>query len=182
MPILSNPKHEAFARHMADRNITSNAEAARLAGYSERRARVMASELCKRPEINCRVDELRNRVTVQTVTHLAITKEIISREMWETYRAARDLKQLSTARQALVDLGGELFGMFVKKTETKIDLPTDPAQLTDSQLLQLQHWMERMRYGDDQQAIQEARKRAGLLEIEGPVTDVVPEKKNEDGW
>jgi hypothetical protein len=59
MPMLRNPKHEAFAKSIAAG--TNLVDAARAAGYGEARAKTTGSELRKYPKIMERIAELLER-------------------------------------------------------------------------------------------------------------------------
>lgn len=154
---------------MARHDPVTQAEAAKLAGYSERSAKQMGSDIWKRPRVQARIKELKDRSCQVAVTATGITKAWVIQEMLATYYAAREEKQLGTARQALVNIGSEIAGgMFIQRGEFKIDWPEDLSLLDERQLQVLEHYAKRLM--------------GKALEIKGEVMDVVPEKKEEDGW
>ncbi len=78
MPVLSDPKHEAFARAVAAG--ATKREAAIAAGYAESDASSRGSKLAARPEIKDRIAELTGEVQAAICEKLAITAERVLEE------------------------------------------------------------------------------------------------------
>lgn len=179
MPILTNPKHEAFAQAIGLGTSSSHVDAAKIAGYKGTAIRSAATKLYAMPHIKARIEELGNKRTQQVVAVATISKQWVLEELADTYRAAKEKGDLNQRRLVLGDIGTEL-GMFVKKTEAKFEWTGDPSELTDAQLKKLQHLLERLAFGNDEQALIEARREGNVLDIEA--VDVVPQEKEPDGW
>ncbi len=87
---LAKPKHEAFCReYVVDFN---GAQAAIRAGYSERTARAIASELLTKPDIQARVKTLREA----SFARLDASADDVLRMWWET--ATADPNELTQHR------------------------------------------------------------------------------------
>lgn len=98
MPVLSDPKHEAFAQHRAKGK--SQAEAYKLAGYKG--DRTAASRLSTNVNIQARIEELTAQVAKKTVEHSAfeaktmfdaLLQDIVDAKAAGDYKTAADLRK-----------------------------------------------------------------------------------------
>lgn len=156
MPILPNPRHEKIAQELAKGSKKLDAY---VSGGFKRNA-ASATNFAKRPEIEARVKEIREKriereesleiVTSQRVAQkLEITKEkIIQSLWWNAQRCLRgqpvlDENGIQTgkysgkpdsagANNALKLVGMECFGMFIERVE--IGGPGDFSRMTDEEL------------------------------------------------
>jgi hypothetical protein len=126
MPALSNPKHEIFARELA--NGTPADEAYALAGY--RKSRSNASVLRTNQNISGRIAELQSAGSVRA----EITIERLIREADAIQPAAMASGQYSAATSALISKA-KLAGLWgEKRHDTNINRNVDPRTLSDEQL------------------------------------------------
>ena len=113
MAMLRNPKHELFARYLAEGS--NKSEAARKAGYSEKSAGSFGHALAHKPHIEARTNELRQRADALVTQEVALSKEWILLKLVQIVDRALppDGKPMqgSVANKALELLGKEL-GMF----------------------------------------------------------------------
>ena len=93
---LTDKQHETFARNVADGY--SLTEAAKRAEFPELSAHNIGSRLMKHPQIQQRVEELRNSKESSRVAREAW----LIQELKETHRLAREAKQYGICVQALV--------------------------------------------------------------------------------
>jgi len=114
---LKNSRHEAFASHVAKG--ISHTEAAKLAGYAEGSAHVTGCRLLKNAKVLSRIQELKGRVTEQTVTTSGITKAWVISKLRENAEQGMKEGQRTPAIRALELIGKEL-GMFVDRKEIGI--------------------------------------------------------------
>ena len=108
MPILDNPKHEAFARELAKGS--SQAESYASAGY--RPSDQHASRLASDGKVLARVAELTARITDAVM----LTREWVLERLIANANAAMEERDGNVANRALELLGKEL-GMFVDRSE-----------------------------------------------------------------
>lgn len=107
MPIIDNPRQEAFAQHL----VTGHAqiEAYRLAGYGKP-SDAVASRLSRNIKVVARVAELR----AHTAEKYEITLDLIARQLDEDRALAFKCDNPSAAVAATV-AKGKLAGLFVEK-------------------------------------------------------------------
>lgn len=131
MPILKNARHEHFAQLAA--NGVTNTEAAKTAGFSEKRAMVTGSELATRPEVIGRIAELRVMVTERITEKTGIDKAWVMNELVEVVKMAKaaepvrdnegnptgEYKQNLGAANKALELIGKEFAMFVDRKEVR---------------------------------------------------------------
>lgn len=126
MAILKNVRQEAFAQHIA--RGTTQTEAAKLAGYSEKSARIQGSQLLTNPNIRSRIDELRNRASEKTTDAIAISKGWVLEKLRENAESGMAEGQRTPAIRALELIGKEL-GMFVDRKQISVEdlrkMPTE---------------------------------------------------------
>ena len=131
MGILTNSKFEHFAQLIASgKNAT---EAARTAGYSEKRAQVTGSELLKNSMISVRITELRKLAPERATEKTGVDKAWVMQQLVEVVqmgKAAEPVRDaegnpigeyktnLAAANKAL-ELIGKEFNMFVDRTEVR---------------------------------------------------------------
>jgi phage terminase small subunit len=123
MPILSNPKHEKFARALVKG--MSQLDAATEAGYGA--SKTYASNLTRRPQIVARVQELQMRGAERA----AVTIESLILEAGEIQRRAMEDGQYSAATAALT-AKAKLAGKWVEKSE--VGKPGDFDRMTEEEL------------------------------------------------
>ncbi len=109
--ILPNPRHEVFAQTVAKG--ASQAEAARVAGYSEKSAKVAGSKLVSNPAVKVRIEELRNRGAAVAVADVAISKEWVLQKLVTIAEQCTGKERYApgAANKALELIGKEI-GMF----------------------------------------------------------------------
>jgi len=168
MPLLSNPRQERFAQRVASGEPPAQAYTA--VGYAAKAAYTCGPRLLKIPEIRARVLELRRAAAQGSVSHAALDREFVLRELMDNALQAKRNHEWSASNRALELLGKEL-GMF-----DRADLPWDgdPSTLSDHQLAQLTRHMERLAYGDDTARL-EAAKRQVLALAGGDLIELEPE-------
>ncbi len=130
--ILTKPKHEYFARLVAEGQ--SHTEAAKLAGYSEKNAPSIGSRLSKKINIAGRIEELAERATEHAVASSGISRAWVIRGLQENFQRAMQAEavvdsegkptgdyryQGQVANRALELIGKEI-GMFVDRKEVGI--------------------------------------------------------------
>ena len=129
--MLKNPKHEHFAQLVA--NGVTNTEAAKTAGFSERRAMVTGSELAVRPEVIGRIAELRVMVTERITEKTGNDKAWVMSQLVEVVQMAKaadpvrdnegnptgEYKQNLAAANKALELIGKEFAMFVDRKEVR---------------------------------------------------------------
>jgi hypothetical protein len=124
MPVLKNPKHERFAQ-LVSQGVTPTS-AAKTVGYSELRAAPTGSELVRKGNVKERIEELRVRISDQTVSSVAVTKA------WVIEKLVQNAQRTGTmvTIKALELIGKEL-GMFVDRKDMTLraarleDVPQD---------------------------------------------------------
>jgi Terminase small subunit len=125
MPALSNPRHEHFARCIAEG--LSATQAYVKAGYSEQGAAVSANRLLRNANVVSRCRELSQAVTEQVVAQASVDKAWVLHELVSIAKAQKS-KQPMAANRALELVGKEL-GMFVDRKQINLrrisDLGTD---------------------------------------------------------
>lgn len=170
MAVLHNSRHEQFAQLVASGR--TPAEAYVEVGYAVKAAYTCGPRLFKNATVQARVSELLQVVSAATVTRMSLDRQFVLRELMDNALKAKQSCEWAASNRALELLGKEL-GMFNPR-----DLPWDgnPATLTDSQLEQLQKYLERLAFGGDEAQLQAARERAMLeaglvVEIEPGPTD-----------
>ena len=126
MPILENPRHEAFARELAKGKTAD--EAYQLAGFSANRGN--ATRLKAKESILARLEELQGEAANRAI----VTIESLIAEAEEARAAAMENGQLSAAVSAIT-AKAKLAGLWLEKRENLNRI--DPSQLTDAQLLEL---------------------------------------------
>jgi phage terminase small subunit len=111
MPVLSDPKHEAFARSVAAG--ASKRDAAIQAGYAASDASSRGSKLAARPEIKDRIAELSGEVQAAICEKLAITTERIAEEYAKIAFAECDLTNVTPRdKKGALDSLAKTLGMF----------------------------------------------------------------------
>lgn len=133
MSVLSNPKHELFAKELA-RGINYS-QAYRNAGYEDNRA--SASRLRNAPHVAQRVDQLLQqkdnmlqREAVQAVNAAAVSKSWVMKRM---VREAENADRASERVRALELVGKEL-GMFINRS-VSLDISADFANLDNAEAI-----------------------------------------------
>jgi Terminase small subunit len=111
MPVLANPKHEAFCQARVSGKTQD--EAYIEAGYSPNRSN--ARRLTTIEHIASRIRELEAKVA----DRFEITAELISKRLEEDREFARKCKVPSAAVQATVALG-KLAGLFIEKSSVSV--------------------------------------------------------------
>jgi phage terminase small subunit len=144
MPVLSNPKHEAFAHALASG--VSATEAYVSAGYSAQGAYASAHRLLKNADVSARIAEIQSNVAERVTEKTAITKAWVLDALRENFdramqhEAVRDSDGALTgtytyngnvANKALELMGREL-GMFVDRKD--VTVRRSLAELTDEEL------------------------------------------------
>ncbi len=135
MPILPNPRHEAFAQALAKGKTADEAYA--LAGYKPDRGN--ASRLTANDSIQTRVAELQGRVAKK----VEVTVESLAAELEEARALAKGEKQSSAMVSATLGKA-KLFGLIIDKkqhsgTVTVVTLSAkDLDGLTDDELARLE--------------------------------------------
>ena len=109
MGMLHNARHEVFAQELAKGS--TQAQAARVAGYSDKTITVAASKLAHRPDISERVNELRDRGNKLAIVEVALSKEWVLTELQNLYFVGKRKEQVSAATRCLELIGKEI-GMF----------------------------------------------------------------------
>jgi len=163
MPTLKNNHHEAFARGIA--NGLSGTKSYQSAGYDSEvgAARVGASRLLDRPDIQKRIEELKQRAAAKTEYNrswileklaknamialgeekLKVAKALKSKvpdesggfqEVIETVEVEITMRDGATANRALELLGREVEGSSMFVERKEIGNPGDFANLTDHEL------------------------------------------------
>ena len=128
MPMLRNPKREAFAQSVA--NGTSLVDAARAAGYDESRAYKTASELRKRADIAARIVEVLAKRTKLAEIHAVYDMRACLAETNEALQMARTNGQPSHM-VAAITLKAKLVGLLVERRQ--IDYK-NVGELSDAEL------------------------------------------------
>jgi phage terminase small subunit len=133
MGVLKNPRWERFAHEIASGKHATNGEAYLAAGFQIRPdlARQNAQKLLRRPEVNARIDELRDLAAhverrAADVAGERLGEDWAIKKEWVTDRlkeiVERSMKEGefngNVACRALELLGKEV-GMFVDRTETR---------------------------------------------------------------
>lgn len=123
MPVLSNPKHEAFAQELAKGK--SQAEAYQTAGYKP--SEPHASRLASNGKVVDRVAELLTKAAERTL----VTVESLTQELEDIRVAAKGLGQNSAAVSAVMGKA-KLHGLLVDKLEA--DITHHLSDLSDEEL------------------------------------------------
>lgn len=135
MPVLSNPRHEAFAQALAKGKTADEAYA--LAGYKPDRGN--ASRLTANDSVRTRVEELQGKVAKK----VEVTVESLAAELEEARGLAKTEKQSSAMVSATLGKA-KLFGLIIDKkqhsgTVTVVTLSAkDLDGLTDDELARLE--------------------------------------------
>lgn len=108
MPVLKNPRHEAFAQALAKGETAD--QAYQSAGYKEDRGH--ASRLAANGSIRQRLTELQSAAAERTL----VTIDSITRELDEDRELARSVKQAAAAITATVNKA-KLHGLMTDKHE-----------------------------------------------------------------
>lgn len=134
-------QQEVFAQAVA-RGVPAR-QAAIQAGWSEGGAGTTGHRLSKRPEIVVRVREIREDLGLRREEALAEvempTRQLVLRELLEVAAVAKEGRQLQSQLRAIELIGKEL-GMFVQRTEIKVENPL--ATLSPAALLELSRLLE----------------------------------------
>lgn len=118
MPVLANPKHEAFAKAIADG--LKMVDAYEMAGYA--RSPSAASQLNGRPEIQQRISELISERQSRSESHDAdldnlpneLNREWLLKTLMKNVTIAQKAGQIAPANKA-VEMLAELIGYSFKK-------------------------------------------------------------------
>lgn len=128
LPVLSDPKHEAFARAVAAGATKRNA--AIQAGYAESDASSRGSKLAAREEIKLRIAELAGEVQAAVCEKLAITTERICEEYAKIAFAECDLTAVTAKdKRGALDSLAKTLGMFKPEKVALTDKDGGPATL-----------------------------------------------------
>lgn len=145
--MLKNAKHEHFAGQVA-KGVTG-AEAAVIAGFSQRRAIVTASELLARPEVKARIAELNVIIAERVTEKTGVDKAWVMEKLVEVVRLGMKSKTLQNAAGEVVgdgspenlaaankalELIGKEFAMFVDRAEVRTG-PLDAMEHDDLKAL-----------------------------------------------
>lgn len=126
--MLKNAKHEHFAGQVA-KGVTG-AEAAVIAGFSQRRAIVTASELLARPEVKARIAELNVIIAERVTEKTGIDKAWVMNQLVEVVAMGKsaepvrdaegnpigEYKQNLAAANKALELIGKEFSMFIDRS------------------------------------------------------------------
>lgn len=112
MPFLINPRHEHFAQLVA--NGKTATEAARIVGYSKKRAAVTGSELVKNRNVCARITEFATAVTEDAVEKSGTDKAWVIAELVDNVQTAKIKCDFGAVNRSLELIGKEL-GMFGRK-------------------------------------------------------------------
>jgi hypothetical protein len=123
MPILKNPKYEAYAQ--ARFKGLSQDESYKLAGYKPDRG--AAHRMSTLPLIVARVEELQARLAKKA----EVTVETIVAELDAAIRQARKLKQVGVMVNA-INSKAKLYGLFVERSV--VSVTHNYAQMTEEEL------------------------------------------------
>jgi hypothetical protein len=129
MPILENPRHEAFARELAKGK--SATEAYEVAGFKPDRKN--AHRLTTNDGVMTRIAELQHRAACRAV----VTVESLIAEAEEARILAMKNGQIGAAVSA-VTAKAKLAGLWLEKRENLNRI--DPDQLSDARLMELIDW------------------------------------------
>lgn len=114
MPVLANLKHERFANHIAAG--MTQAAAYKSAGFKSKHPESPASKISKNPLVAARIKELTRRITNAAVRkateEVAITKELILRELWENAQRGAQVHGGSAVTNRALELLGKELGLF----------------------------------------------------------------------
>jgi hypothetical protein len=144
MQPLSNTRHEAFARALAE-GLGSQAQAAIDAGYAPATAAIAARRLLARPEVAARIEALRAAAPAPPDPALdppsdaapaagpLPTRETVLRGLADALTEARGQGNIMAQLRALGLMGKEL-GMFGQRQEAR---PDNPLACLDAQSLLL---------------------------------------------
>jgi phage terminase small subunit len=99
---------DAVARGM------SGTQAAIAAGYSERRASATAAELRRRPDVQARIEDLRERYTTARVEKVTVTGEWVMQELAELALRAKELNDRPTLARTL-EILARANGLFIER-------------------------------------------------------------------
>lgn len=99
---------DAVARGM------SGTQAAIAAGYSERRASATAAELRRRPEVQTRIDELKERYVAARIDKVTVTGEWVMQELAELALRAKELNDRPTLARTL-EILARANGLFIER-------------------------------------------------------------------
>jgi phage terminase small subunit len=130
MPALNNPRHERFARFMAEGKTAT--EAYDLAGYKH--SRFNASKLANNPAVKERVIQISNKITSQAAFSQQITKEKLIEWHNEIREQGKESGQLSPAETAIKEIS-VLTGHRIERAE--IGSPGEFDHLSDDDLERL---------------------------------------------
>jgi hypothetical protein len=112
----------------------------------------------------------------QLLTGVAVTRAWVLLALQRNIEEARADKQYGVVKSS-VELAAKVAGVYVERTDHKIDFPTDLAQCTDEQLVALENLVLTLNYGPDDAKKREVRRR---LELEaGMIVDTTVEKVGE---
>lgn len=137
---LRNPKHEKFALAIADHMIP--AEAYEYAGLSPNGAKQSAHRLLSRVDVCDRIAYLQRKIADQTVER-TVERNVATRD-WILEKLCLIVEKCtgeerwnpSGARGAL-ELLGRAQGLWIDRTDSRVQLETDPAKYTESQVVTL---------------------------------------------
>ena len=132
------PKQVAFTEHYAKN--ANGAQAYRDAGYAVNGpsvARTEATKLLALPSVTLAIATLKANAIAQTKRKQAVTHDWMTTEYLDTYRAARDVGDLTAARMTLDSLG-KLTGLMINRsevTDNRSNLRDELAAMTLSEVL-----------------------------------------------
>lgn len=163
MATLLNKRHEYFARSVAGGSTL--VDAARAAGYPEKRAYSTASELRKRPDVGARIHEIEAKTVQLADQHQVYGMREALAECDEAFTMARKQGQTS-AMVAATTLKSKLTGLLVERRQ--IDYK-NVGELSDAELESLIASAEASKQG--QQAIEKAQETETTDQETVPILD-----------
>jgi len=154
MAPLRNPRHEKFSQLVASG--VRPKEAYTSVGYKPTGAKQAASRLLTKVDVRARVSELQENAARSAAEAVILNRErVLNRLSQLSYEAERN-GQYSAAAKCEELIGREI-GMFAR-TDLEALWDGDPARLTPAQLDVIITALARRVYGDNPQAIAEAKK------------------------
>jgi CHAT domain-containing protein len=128
MPMLKNPKFEAFAQSIV--NGKNLVDSARAAGYKESRAGTTGSELRKNPDVAARITELQIKRSAIAESHGVFDMRMAIAECDEARDLARTQGQSAAMIQATT-LKAKLTGLLVERRQVDYK---NVGELSDAEL------------------------------------------------
>lgn len=185
---LANPRHEIFCQAVA--RGASKTEAAKKAGYAQTRAASTGCRLATKKYIQERIVALTamgsqeiakiameaSKNGIELPESITVTRTWVIRVLQRNIEEARLAQQYGVVKQS-VELAAKVAGVYVERTDHRIEFPTDLAQCTEEQLQALYNLELQLLYGSDEAAKLQAKRK---LELEaGLVVDTTAEAKED---